>query len=312
MLQRFAVRSAAASRAQHQAVYNNAVTKIQAAQFTAGGDMDDGDDEDPEDPIISKDRRDTMPRRQTMPEAAKKNRFMVVAPENRGKVRRRILEEFKKEEISLDEINTKDMYQIPDTGILRDIREMNKEEEDMQFDNEEDIEPLNLGRLGLLRQIVHVDKVQKVTTQGNILRFRAMIVVGNRQGCAGYAVGKGSSPPDAILRGTKLAMKNFTFIDRFDNRTLYHEVRGKWNSSTLFLRPAPQGKGLTVSDTVACVLDCFGITDVVSKTHGQRNPYTVIKATFDALSKHETAEEVALKTGHSLVEISNLARSRNL
>ncbi|GAB9468348.1 30S ribosomal protein s5 [Globisporangium polare] len=310
MLQRFAVRSAAASRA--QAVYSNAVTKIQAAQFTAGGDMDDGDDEDPEDPIISKDRRDTMPRRQTMPEAAKKSRFMVVAPENRGKVRRRILEEFKKEEISLDEINTKGMYQIPDTGILRDIREMNKEEEDMQFDNEEDIEPLNLGRLGLLRQIVHVDKVQKVTTQGNILRFRAMVVVGNRQGCAGYAVGKGSSPPDAILRGTKLAMKKFTFIDRFDNRTLFHEVRGKWNSSTLFLRPAPQGKGLTVSDTVACVLDCFGITDVVSKTHGQRNPYTVIKATFDALSKHETAEEVALKTGHSLVEISNLARSRNL
>lgn len=64
-----------------------------------------------------------------------------------------------------------------------------------------------------------------------------MVVVGNRQGCAGYAVGKGASPPDAILRGTKLAMKNFTFIDRFDDRTLFHEVRGKWNSCTLFLRP---------------------------------------------------------------------------
>lgn len=67
-----------------------------------------------------------------------------------------------------------------------------------------------------------------------------------------------------------------------------------------------------MSDTVACVLDCFGITDVVSKCHGQRNPYTVIKATFDALRKHETAEEIALKTGHSLVEISTLAKSRNL
>jgi small subunit ribosomal protein S5 len=75
---------------------------------------------------------------------------------------------------------------------------------------------------------------------------------------------------------------------------------------------APTGKGLTVSDTVACVLDCFGITDVVSKCHGQRNPFTVIKATFNALSKHQSAEEIALKTGHSLVEISKLARSRNL
>lgn len=163
MLQRFAVRSAAVSRARG-AAHGNTVTKIQVAHFV-GGDMDDGDDEDPEDPIISKDRRDTMPRRQTMPDAAKKNRFMVVAPENRGKVRRRILEEFKKEEISLDDVNTKGMYQTPDTGILRDIREMNKEEEDMQFDEEEDIEPLNLGRLGLLRQIVHVDKVQKVWRQ---------------------------------------------------------------------------------------------------------------------------------------------------
>jgi small subunit ribosomal protein S5 len=64
-----------------------------------------------------------------------------------------------------------------------------------------------------------------------------MIIVGNRNGCAGYAVGKGASVPDAILRGTHLAMKNFVHIDRFDNRTLYHEVRGKWNSCTLFLRP---------------------------------------------------------------------------
>jgi small subunit ribosomal protein S5 len=274
--------------------------------------MDDGDDDDPDDPIITKDRRDILPRRQTMPEAARKSRFMAIAPENRGKVRRRLLDEFKKEEIALDDVNGRGHYLTPDTGVLRDLREMHEEEKDMAFDDEEDVEPLNLGRLGLLRQIVHVDKVQKVTTQGNILRFRAMIVVGNRQGVAGYAVGKGASPPDAILRGTKLAMKNFTFVDRFDDRTLFHEVRGKWNSSTLFLRPAPQGKGLTVSDTVACVLDCFGITDVVSKTHGQRNPYTVIKATFNALAKHETAEEIALKTGHSLVEISNLARTRNL
>jgi small subunit ribosomal protein S5 len=67
-----------------------------------------------------------------------------------------------------------------------------------------------------------------------------------------------------------------------------------------------------VSDTVACVLDCFGITDVVSKCHGQRNPYTVIRATFNALTKHETAEEIALKTGHSLVEVSKLAKHRSL
>ncbi|TMW69289.1 hypothetical protein Poli38472_001445 [Pythium oligandrum] len=301
MLQRFAARAAVVSRQRIGA----SVAQVPAAHFSSEFDFEEDEGEFDEPLFHNFDNKPVLPRRQNMPEAARKSRFQVVAPENRGKVRRRILDEFKKEQFSVE-------GHVPDAGVLEDLREMNAESEDMTFANEQDDDELNLGRLGLLRQIVHVDKVQKVTTQGNILRFRAMVVVGNRRGCAGYAVGKGSSVPEAILRGTKLAMKNFTFIDRFDERTLYHEVRGKWNSCTLFLRPAPSGKGLTVSDTVACVLDCFGITDVVSKCHGQRNPYTVIRATFDALTKHETAEEIALKTGHSLVEISKLAKSRNL
>ncbi|RLN14470.1 hypothetical protein BBJ28_00026762, partial [Nothophytophthora sp. Chile5] len=224
MLQRFAVRAAAASAVRQQG--RNVAAKMQVACFSSDDDwrLNDDDFEEADDPIITKDRRDSMPRRPTMPEAAKKSRFMVVAPENRGKVRRRILDEFKKDEISLVDTDLPGMYQTPDTGILRDIREMNEAEEDMTFAKDEDAQELNLQRMGLLRQIVHLDQVQKVTAQGSILNFRALIIVGNMQGCAGYAVGKASSPPEAILRGTKLAMKRFTYIDRFDDRTLYHEV----------------------------------------------------------------------------------------
>ncbi|KAG7383481.1 28S ribosomal protein S5, mitochondrial [Phytophthora pseudosyringae] len=308
MLQRFAARSGARQQGR------KAAAKLQVAHFSSEDDwrISDEDFDEGPDKIIDKDRRDAMPRRQIMPEAARKSRFMVVSPENRGKVRRRLLDEFKKDGIALADPDQPGQYLTPDAGVLSDMRAMNKEGDEMEFAEDEDEGELNLGRLGLLRQIVHVDQVQKVTTQERIVNFRALVVVGNMRGVAGYAVGKGSSPPIAIQRGTKLAMKRFTYIDRFDNRTLYHEVRGKWNSSTLFLRPAPKDKGLTVSDTVACVLDCFGITDIVSKTHGQRNPFTVVKATFDALSKHETAEEMALRTGHSLVELSTLARTRNM
>ncbi|CAI5746257.1 unnamed protein product [Peronospora destructor] len=313
MLQRFAVRSSAFISARQQSRF--AAFKLQMASFSSEEDWrisdQDFDDEGP-DTIIDKDRRDSMPRRQTMPEAAKKSRFMVVSPENRGKVRRRLLDEFKKDGITLADPDQPGQYVTPDMGILRDMRAMNKESDEMEFADDEEEADLNLGRMGLLRQIVHVDQVQKVTTQERIVNFRALVVVGNMRGVAGYAVGKSSSPPLAVERGTKLAIKRFTYIDRFDDRTLYHEVHGKWNSCKLFLRPTPKGKGLTVNDTVACVLDCFGITDIVSKTHGQRNPFTVVKATFDALAKHETAEEIALRTGHSLVELSTLARMRNL
>ncbi|KAE9317502.1 hypothetical protein PF008_g18727 [Phytophthora fragariae] len=311
MLQRFAVRSGVSAARQQG---RKTAAKLQVACFSSEDDwrLSDDDFDEGIDKIIDKDRKDSLPRRQIMPEAAKKSRFMVVAPENRGKVRRRLLDEFKKDGLTLADPDQPGQYLTPDAGVLRDMRAMNKEGEEMEFADEDEEGELNLGRMGLLRQIVHVDQVQKVTTQERIVNFRALVVVGNMRGVAGYAVGKGSSPPIAIERGTKLAMKRFTYVDRFDDRTLYHEVRGKWNSSTLFLRPAPKDKGLTVSDTVACVLDCFGITDIVSKTHGQRNPFTVVKATFDALSKHETAEEMALRTGHSLVELSTLARTRSL
>ncbi|CEG37374.1 30s ribosomal protein s5 [Plasmopara halstedii] len=312
MLHRFALRYGSAAVIRQPC--RSAVAKLQIACYSSEDDwrLVDEDLDDGSDKIIDKNRRDSMPRRQTMPEAAKKSRFMIVSPENRGKVRRRLLDEFKKDGITLVDPDQPGQYLTPDAGVLSDMRAMNKEGDEMEFADEEEEGEINLGRMGMLRQIVHVDQVQKVTTQERIMNFRALVVVGNMRGVAGYAVGKGSSPPIAIERGTKLALKNFTFVDRFDNRTLYHEVRGKWNSCTLFLRPTPKDKGLTVSDTVACVLDCFGITDVVSKTHGQRNPFTVVKAVFDALSKHETAEEIALRTGHSVVEISTLARMRNL
>lgn len=243
MLQRFAVRSGAASVARQQG--RQTAAKLQVACFSSEDDwrLSDDDFDEGADKIIDKDRKDSLPRRQIMPEAAKKSRFMAVAPENRGKVRRRLLDEFKKDGLTLADPDQPGQYLTPDAGILRDMRAMNKEGDEMEFADEDEEGELNLGRMGLLRQIVHVDQVQKVTTQERIVNFRALVVVGNMRGVAGYAVGKGSSPPIAIQRGTKLAMKRFTYVDRFDDRTLYHEVRGKWNSSTLFLRPAPKDKG---------------------------------------------------------------------
>ncbi len=131
-------------------------------------------------------------------------------------------------------------------------------------------------------------------------------------GVAGFWVGRANRIDLAVERATKRAMQECIHIDRFDDRTLFHEVRGKWNSCELFIRPSKFGMGSTVSDTVGCALYCFGITDVVSKCYGQRNPYTVMKATFDALRKHETAEEIAMKTGHSVYEITNLAKHGQL
>ncbi|RHY32566.1 hypothetical protein DYB32_002434 [Aphanomyces invadans] len=270
---------------------DNDVEGFEAPKSKRMNDLAEYDEDEPTDPapLYGKYKDEGHEFRQLAPAAARKHRYQAIAPKNMAEARLR-----------------------PDMGLLKEKDKLDEEANAVEGWNFDDENYLDLDAMGLVSQVVFVDTVQKPTTLGNILTFRALVVVGNQDGCAGYAVGRGSKIDQAIDRATLRAIENFTYVDRFDDRTLYHEVNGKFNSCELFIRPSKVGQGTTVSDTVGCALYCFGITDVVSKCRGQRNPYTVIKATFDALSKHETAEEIALKTGHSVVEITNLAKYRKL
>ncbi|EQC32017.1 hypothetical protein SDRG_10216 [Saprolegnia diclina VS20] len=284
--------------------------EIEAPKKKSDG-LEDFDEDEPLEPppLYGRWKETTKPFRQLAPAAARKHRYQAIAPKNMALARRRLLDEFGARSMSFDDPQfVYDDSLRPDMGLLYEKDELDMLANDTEELNFDEDEVLDLESKGLVRQIIYVDTVQKPVTQGNILTFRALVCVGNQEGAAGYAVGRGGKIHEAIERATLRAMDTMVFIDRFDDRTLFHEVRGKFNSCSLFIRPSKFGMGSTVSDTVGCALYCFGITDVVSKCYGQRNPYTVIKATFDALAKHETAEEVAMKTGHSVYEITNLAK----
>lgn len=205
--------------------------------FDDDDEMDTQEGDESYNNLLYDERKDSMPRRQTMPKAAKKNRYMAVKPEDKGRLRRHLLNEFKKQHISVGEPVIEGQILPPDVHLLQDQLELDEDADDMEFDQDTQVASFNLERLGYLRQIVHMDQVQKVMPLENRLSFRAMVVVGNRRGAAGYAMGKGASVPDAIERATMTAINRFTYVDRFDNRTLYHQVDGKWNSCTLFIRP---------------------------------------------------------------------------
>ncbi|RHY97509.1 hypothetical protein DYB37_006526 [Aphanomyces astaci] len=241
-------------------------------------DLAEYDEDEPTDPapLYGKYKDEGHEFRQLAPAAARKHRYQAIAPNNMAEARRRLLDEYGSRGMSFDDPQfVYDDGLRPDMGLLKEKDELDEEANAVEGWNLDDENFLDLDALGLVSQVVFVDTVQKPTTLGNILTFRALVVVGNQDGCAGYAVGRGGKIDQAIDRATLRAIETFT-------------------------------------DTVGCALHCFGITDVVSKCRGQRNPYTVIKATFDALSKHETAEQIALKTGHSVVEITNLAKYRKL
>lgn len=233
-------------------------------------------------------------------------------PDAREKARDRVLEAFKQEDLHFNE--PWNISAQPDYDILDEIEVI--QESAMQFEpifpKQENDPMFDMRTQGYVSQVVMIDPVQKITKQGSILSFRALVIVGNQRGAAGYYIGKGLDISNAIRRGEVGAIKNFQFIDRFDQRTLYHEVEGKFNSSKVFIRPRPDGSGTKASDVVAAVTYCFGLQDIVSKCHGNRNPHTVVKATFQALAKHQTAEEIAMKTGRSVQLMNKMARRARL
>ena len=157
--------------------------------------------------------------------------------------------------------------------------------------------------------IVRVDRVQKVQRGGTMVRYRCLVVGGNANGCAGFGIGKASSPAEATQVAIRMCKRNIFFIDRYQGSGLSSDLVGKHNSCRVLLRSVQPNVGLKGHDLVTLIMTYFGITDCSAKTHGNRNIYNVVRATFKAICTHESLEEIALKRGKRLL---NLERAKRL
>lgn len=158
--------------------------------------------------------------------------------------------------------------------------------------------------------IIRVDRVQKVQRGGTMVRYRALVVGGNTNGCAGFGVGKASSPNEATAAAVKMCKTNIFFVDRYMGSGLSYSLVGKNNSCKVLLRTMRPNGGLWGHDLVCLILKYFGITDCSTKSHGNRNQFNVVRATFKALLTHESMEEIALKRGKRLLNIERAKRLR--
>eukprot|EP00939_MAST-03C_sp_MAST-3C-sp1_P001125 g1125.t1 len=149
------------------------------------------------------------------------------------------------------------------------------------------------------------DRVVKMTAKGKKQSFRALVCVGNGNGTAGYGVGKADSVPIAYDRALMDARKNLIYLDLCEGKTLWEPLYGEWNNTKVVMKPSPRGH-LRVSDMVLAVANCFGITQLSSKTFGRNNPYVVIKAIFDAFHSFRTMEDIALTRGKRMVDVYSL------
>lgn len=167
-------------------------------------------------------------------------------------------------------------------------------------------EEINLEELPLKERIVYVNRVSKVVAGGKRFSFSALVVVGDEHGHVGYGLGKAKEVPEAVRKGIEKAKKNLIKVPIVGGGTIPHQVKRKFCSSIVILRPAAPGTGVIAGGVVRAVLELAGVKNVLTKSIRSNNPHNLVKATLEALKSLRTVELTAHKRGKKVEEIVGL------
>ncbi|MGD9612886.1 MAG: 30S ribosomal protein S5 [Kiritimatiellia bacterium] len=142
-----------------------------------------------------------------------------------------------------------------------------------------------------MERVVEVNRCAKVVKGGRRFSFSALVVVGDRNGQVGYALGKARENADAIRKATEMARRSMIKVT-MSERTLPHEVLGRCGASRVMLKPASKGTGVIAGGGARAVLDLAGVRDVLAKSLGASSALNVVKATMDGLLQLRSREEI--------------------
>ena len=161
---------------------------------------------------------------------------------------------------------------------------------------------IDASKLDLTEKVVAKNRVSKTVKGGRIMKFSALVVVGDQNGTIGFGMGKSNEVPDAIRKGIEDAKKNLHHIT-LKGTTIPHEVVGKFGAGEVLMKPAPKGTGVIAGGAVRAVMEAAGIRDVRTKCIRSNNPCNVVSATMQGLCSLRDAEQVAAVRGKTVEEI---------
>ena len=153
--------------------------------------------------------------------------------------------------------------------------------------------------------LVTINRVAKVVKGGRRFGFAAIMIVGDSKGRVGYGTGKAKEVPEAVRKATEDAKNKMVRINLKENRTIYHDIVGRFGAGKVILRSAAPGTGIIAGGPMRSLFESLGIKDIVAKSTGSSNPHNMIKATFNALVESESPKSVAIKRSKKLKDFKS-------
>ena len=153
-----------------------------------------------------------------------------------------------------------------------------------------------------IEKVVYLNRVSKTVKGGRVMKFSALVVVGDGKGTVGYGLGKAAEVSEAILKGISDAKKNMVKVS-LAGGTIPHEVTGIYGAGKVLMKPAPEGTGVIAGGAVRAVMEAVGIHNITARCLRSNNPQNVVKAAMAGLTALRSPEQVAAIRGKSVEEI---------